>query len=101
MRDATEFDLVIVGAGISGCVFAERALRELVEKRSSSISAITGNCYDFVNGKGFRVSQYGVHLFHTRHEGCGSTFRGLASVCRTNTGLKGRSNDDARVPGWI
>jgi len=70
VRDATDFDLVIVGAGISGCVFAERASRELglksliVDKRDH----IGGNCYDFINGKGFRVSQYGVHLFHTRHE---------------------------------
>jgi len=70
VRDATDFDLVIVGAGISGCVFAERASRELglkpliVDNRDH----IGGNCYDFINGKGIRVSQYGVHLFHTQHE---------------------------------
>ena len=64
-----EFDLVVVGAGISGCVFASRASRELgmktllVDKRDH----VGGNCYDFVNAKGFRVSQYGVHLFHTKH----------------------------------
>jgi UDP-galactopyranose mutase len=67
---AAPFDLVIVGAGISGCVFAQRASKELglrsliVDKRDH----IGGNCYDFVNAKGFRVSQYGVHLFHTVHE---------------------------------
>ena len=66
----SEFDLVIVGAGISGCVFASRASKELglksliVDKRDH----IGGNCYDFINSKGFRVSQYGVHLFHTKHE---------------------------------
>ena len=64
-----DFDIVIVGAGISGCVFASRASRELglksliVDKRDH----IGGNCYDFINSKGFRVSQYGVHLFHTKH----------------------------------
>ena len=64
------YDMVIVGAGISGCVFAERGSRELglksliIDKRDH----IGGNCYDFVNKRGFRVSQYGVHLFHTRHE---------------------------------
>ena len=25
-----------------------------------------GNCYDFINKHGIRVSQYGVHLFHTQ-----------------------------------
>jgi hypothetical protein len=25
-----------------------------------------GNCYDFVGSHGIRVSQYGVHLFHTQ-----------------------------------
>ena len=65
-----EYDLVIVGAGISGCVFAQRASAELglrsliVDKRDH----IGGNCYDFINARGFRVSQYGVHLFHTKHE---------------------------------
>lgn len=27
-----------------------------------------GNCYDFINKHGFRVSQYGVHLFHTKFD---------------------------------
>jgi hypothetical protein len=36
-----------------------------------------GNCYDFINKHGFRVSQYGVHLFHTKFDrvwrGCTSS----------------------------
>ena len=60
------FDLVIVGAGVSGCVFAQRAselgMRSLIVDKRDHIG---GNCYDFINARGFRVSQYGVHLFHT------------------------------------
>ena len=67
---ANEYDMIIVGAGISGCVFAERGSKELglrsliIDKRDH----IGGNCYDFINKHGFRVSQYGVHLFHTKFE---------------------------------
>ena len=63
-----KFDLIIVGAGISGCVFAEQASRRfnlkslIIDKRDH----IGGNCYDFINNHGLRVSQYGVHLFHTK-----------------------------------
>ena len=62
------FDLIIVGAGISGCVFAEQASRRynlkslIIDKRKH----IGGNCYDFINRHGIRISQYGVHLFHTK-----------------------------------
>ena len=45
------FDLIIVGAGISGCVFAEQASRRynlkslMIDKRNH----IAGNCYDELN----------------------------------------------------
>ena len=29
---------------------------------------IGGNCYDYVNEFGIRVSKYGAHLFHTKHD---------------------------------
>jgi len=53
------YDLVIVGGGLSGCVFAERATREhgktclIVDKRSH----IGGNCYDYIDEHGIRVSE--------------------------------------------
>jgi len=65
-----EYDLVIVGAGLSGGVIAERAAAEL-GMRSLIIDRrrhIGGNCYDYLDEHGFRVSLYGVHLFHTRYE---------------------------------
>jgi hypothetical protein len=65
-----EYDLVIIGAGLSGGVIAERASKELglkvllMDKRDH----IGGNCFDFIDEHGFRISRYGVHLFHTVHQ---------------------------------
>ena len=52
------YDLIIVGAGLSGSVFAEQASKRgfltslVIDKRDH----IGGNCYDFINEKGIRVS---------------------------------------------
>ena len=64
-----EYDLVVVGAGLSGAVIAERAssqlgLTSLVIDRREHIG---GNCYDYIDQHGIRVSLYGVHIFHTKH----------------------------------
>ena len=61
------FDFLIVGAGFSGSVLAERLASQLdarvliVEKRSH----IGGNAYDFYNDAGLLVHKYGPHIFHT------------------------------------
>lgn len=62
-------DILIIGAGISGCVLAERyaAIGKkilIIEKRNH----IAGNCYDYIDGNGILVSKYGAHLFHTNEE---------------------------------
>ena len=66
-----EYDNCIVGAGLSGSVIAENYATQLgqtsliLEKRSH----IGGNCYDYIDDDtGIRVSLFGAHLFHTRHE---------------------------------
>eukprot|EP01060_Flectonema_neradi_P024762 TRINITY_DN33642_c0_g1_i1.p1 TRINITY_DN33642_c0_g1~~TRINITY_DN33642_c0_g1_i1.p1 ORF type:complete len:456 (+),score=128.31 TRINITY_DN33642_c0_g1_i1:51-1418(+) len=66
-----EVDLVIVGAGLSGVIIAERCATELglssviIDKRDH----IGGNVYDTINEEtGIRVSQYGAHLFHTKFD---------------------------------
>lgn len=63
------YDTCVVGAGLSGTVFAERTANMLgkrvlvIDKRPH----IGGNCYDFVDPKtGIRRNQYGSHLFHTQ-----------------------------------
>jgi len=65
----TKTDIIIIGAGISGAVLAERyasiGKKVLVlEKRDH----IGGNCYDYYNDDGILVSKYGAHLFHTNFE---------------------------------
>lgn len=62
-----KYDVVIVGAGLCGCVFAERFATQLhkkvliIEKRDH----IGGNCYDYYNSAGILVHKYGPHWFHT------------------------------------
>lgn len=61
--------IVIVGAGISGSVLAERYASIgkkvlIIEKRNH----VGGNCYDYKDENGLLVSQYGAHLFHTNDE---------------------------------
>jgi UDP-galactopyranose mutase len=64
------YDIIIVGAGISGATLAERYATQqnkkvlVLEKRDH----IAGNCYDYYNDAGIRISKYGAHLFHTSYE---------------------------------
>ncbi|HUI29498.1 MAG TPA: UDP-galactopyranose mutase [Candidatus Acidoferrales bacterium] len=61
------FDYLIVGAGYSGCVLAERLASQLgknvlvVERRDH----IAGNAYDYYDEHGILVHKYGPHIFHT------------------------------------
>lgn len=62
-------DIVIIGAGISGAVLAERYASSgkkvtVIEKRDH----IAGNCFDYIDENGILVSKYGAHLFHTNDE---------------------------------
>jgi len=62
--------IVVVGAGLSGAVIAERFASQLgervlvVEKRGH----VGGNCADFTNDAGLLVPEHGPHFFHTRDE---------------------------------
>ncbi len=68
MKD--KYDIVIIGAGISGCTLAERYSSGkgikvlLIDKRDH----IGGNCYDETNKAGIRISKYGPHYFRTNDE---------------------------------
>merc|ERR1711894_553652 len=65
-----KYNLVVVGAGLSGSVIAERASKLLglkslvIDKREH----IGGNCYDYIDEHGIRTSLYGVHIFHTKYD---------------------------------
>lgn len=63
-----KYQAIIVGAGISGAVMAERMASQMgwqvlvLEQRDH----IAGNCYDKLDSNGIRIHQYGPHLFHTQ-----------------------------------
>ncbi|MFC6268689.1 UDP-galactopyranose mutase [Frigoriflavimonas asaccharolytica] len=64
------YDILIIGAGISGSVLAERYARKgksvlIMDKRDH----IAGNCFDYKDQNGILTSKYGAHLFHTNDEG--------------------------------
>jgi UDP-galactopyranose mutase len=64
------YDVIVVGAGLSGCVIAERFANVknkkviIIEKRNH----IGGNCYDYIDENGILINKYGAHLFHTNYE---------------------------------
>lgn len=61
------YDWLIVGAGLSGAVVAER-LANLGDKRVLVIDQrehIAGNAFDYVHDSGIAVHRYGPHIFHT------------------------------------
>lgn len=66
---AEEYDVVIVGSGISGITLAERYANVLdkrvliIEKRDH----IGGNCYDYFDADGILIHSYGPHYFHTQY----------------------------------
>ena len=61
------FDYLIVGAGYSGSVLAERLANErdkrvlIVDRRPH----IAGNAFDHYNDAGVLIHRYGPHIFHT------------------------------------
>ena len=65
------YDIIIVGAGLSGIVIGERFASQqnkkilIIDKRNH----IGGNCYDYIDSEtGILMNQYGAHLFHTNDE---------------------------------
>jgi UDP-galactopyranose mutase len=63
------FDYLIVGAGFSGSVLAERlASAGLTVCLSDRRPHIGGNAYDHFDDHGLLVHKYGPHIFHTNSE---------------------------------
>ncbi len=64
------FDYIVVGAGLTGAVMAERIASALdkkvliIEKRPH----IGGNCFDTLTEHGIYIHKYGPHIFHTDNE---------------------------------
>jgi len=60
-------DWLIVGAGFSGCVLAERIASQLHQKvlLIDQRDHIAGNAYDRYDEHGVLIHSYGPHIFHT------------------------------------
>ena len=62
-----KYDIVVVGSGLAGIVFAEQFANKLnkkvliIEKREH----IGGNLYDYYNHEGILIHKYGPHIFRT------------------------------------
>ena len=66
-----DYDILIIGSGLSGSVIAERFSNIfnkkvlIIEKRDH----IGGNCYDYVDSDtDILMNKYGAHLFHTNSD---------------------------------
>lgn len=64
------YDWVIVGAGFTGAVLAERIATQLDERVLiiDRRDHIAGNAYDYEAAHGLLVHKYGPHIFHTNSE---------------------------------
>lgn len=63
----TNIDYLIVGAGFSGAVMAER-IANILKKKVMIVDIrehIGGNAYDYYEDNGILVHKYGPHIFHT------------------------------------
>jgi UDP-galactopyranose mutase len=66
-----EYNYVIVGAGLSGAVIANKIASELNKKVLvlENRNHIAGNCYDYIDKQtNLLISKYGAHLFHTNSD---------------------------------
>ncbi len=70
MINFEKFNIIIIGAGLSGCVIAEQFANLknkkvlIIEKREH----IGGNCYDYKDENDILINKYGAHLFHTNYD---------------------------------
>lgn len=67
MLQSNRYDFLIVGAGLTGAVLAERLASQL-DRRVLVIDRrghIAGNAHDRLDEHGVMIHQYGPHLFHT------------------------------------
>lgn len=66
----TENINLVVGAGFSGAVIAERIANILDEKVLviDKKNHIAGNSYDYVDKNGICIHKYGSHIFHTNNK---------------------------------
>lgn len=89
-----DYDFLIVGAGISGIVLAERLASIgkkilIIDERDH----IGGNCYDFYDSAGVLVHKYGPHYFRTNSKHIFDYLSKFTSWIYHNYKVKVRIND--------
>lgn len=64
------YDYLIIGAGISGSVFANLIANKLSKKVLviDRKKHIAGNCYDYKDENNITIHKYGAHIFHTNNK---------------------------------
>ena len=55
---------------------------------------IGGNCYDYIDEHGIRVSKYGAHIFHTKHLRVWDYIRNFSEWIPYEHKVKGKINVD-------
>jgi len=83
------FKYIVVGAGLSGAVVAERIASQLNEKVLvvDRKPHIAGTCFDSKDENGILVHRYGGHLFRTETKWFGRTFHSSLIGTTTSTGF--------------
>jgi UDP-galactopyranose mutase len=68
--DLNKYDVIIVGAGLSGSVIAQQFVSQLDKKVAilDKRNHIGGNCYDYIDENGILMNKYGAHIFHTNDD---------------------------------
>lgn len=79
------YDYLIVGAGLSGAIFAHEATKrgkkvKVIDKRDH----IGGNIY-CENVEGINVHKYGAHIFHTSNKKYGTMLTNSLSLTTIST----------------
>lgn len=78
---SSDAENLIVGAGFSGAVLAQKIAEELDEKvlLIDKKDHLAGNSYDYKDKNGIHIHKYGSHIFHTNNENVWKYLRRFAS----------------------
>lgn len=77
----SNYDYVVVGAGLAGGIIARKLAEEkgkrilIIERRNH----VAGNTYDYVDEHGVKVQKYGPHVLHTNSE---EVYKYITQFCR-------------------
>ena len=73
---------LVIGAGISGAVIANRIANLLNEDVLviDRLNHLAGACYDYISDNGINIHKYGAHIFHTNNEDVYKLFAAYSEI---------------------